>query len=255
MTKNKKLQKSIYKLMTNSSGFTLTELLVAVIMTGIFVAGVGSVLTNVLQARTDLEQESARRKTSSRALDFISKELKSAKNIQSSPSQPSDYSSPADIKSGSNDLVIVATIPQEAFEDSSGTFVPAVYSIATPNSDNNWRGPNIIYRWGPPFNEDGTYDETVDPSNWETAPLMDFVTDENQGDSKVASYTSESEYCKDDTDTILPNDPPTQGFYLCLDEDNNRTGEIVIRTQPNEELKKVKNVIQVTTKVFARSAD
>jgi len=244
MSKNKKLQKIIDQSITNSSGFTLTELLVAITITGILVAGGGSILTNVLQARADLEQESARRKASSRALDFISEEIKSASEIESSPSKPSDYSSPPD--SSSNELVIVANLPNLSQN--------VVYSIATPNNANPWRGPNIIYRWGPNETEnDGTYTYPNSPSEWETKPLIDFVTDGDQDDTKVDSYTSKSDYCKDSADTILANNPPTRGFYLCLNDGSNKTGEVVIRTQPDENLNDVENVIQVTTKVFARS--
>ena len=81
--KNQKLYKKILcNLSQKTSGFTLTELLVAIIITAILVTGTGVGLNTILQANDRSEQETLRRRQGNRALNYISEDIREASEIQ-----------------------------------------------------------------------------------------------------------------------------------------------------------------------------
>lgn len=218
------MKKLNHLLLKKSSGFTLIELLVAITMTSILVAGSSIGLTTILQKNAENERRIVRRQEASRALSFITEEIKMAQTISNDPEN--DAPSGSELPSGTSDkdTVLVLTIPD--FD------APVVYRVAKPASDSLWEGPRVIYRWGPDFKADGTYDT----SSWENNPLIDLVT---ASDEDNFSY-----YCNQSYTDKIPADSP-QGFYICLE--GNKVAEIVIRSSEGE--------IKTSRKAFARSAN
>lgn len=206
------LQKTNVKSSTVTSGFTLVELLAAVVIGGILVAGSTVGLTTILQGNADAKRETLARQNRSRALEFMAEEIKSASSIKRNP----------------KDGILVLKIPDVTH--------PITYDI-----DNNpnlpWQGPNAIVRNGPSFN-DGEYENPGKPKDWDNEILIDQITNEEEDQDFL------NENCDADTsdsDTIIPNDAPNDptGFYICLDADSNRVTEIFIRshlTDPDGEL-------------------
>ncbi|MDR9402968.1 MAG: prepilin-type N-terminal cleavage/methylation domain-containing protein [Halothece sp. Uz-M2-17] len=232
---NPKIVRTIIRnLSQNSSGFTLTELLAAIAITGILVAGSSVGLNVILQENAENEEEILQRQNANRALDFIAEEIKSAQEISNNPStvSPSNFGLPSNTSGGQK--ILALSIPD--FVD------PVIYTIAQPDSSIVWQGPRVIYRWGPNLNADGTYSDEGNSSGWQNRPLIDFVTD--QTDSNLPSYCSESGV------TQVPSSSPA-GFYICVEDDSDpstpsRVAEVVIRGESDSN-------VEVSMKAFARS--
>lgn len=208
----------------NSSGFTLTELLVAITMTGILVTGSTVGITTMMQRNTENERRVVRRQETNRALELIAEEIKMAETIANDPENEAPEASeiPSDMASN-EETILVLTIPDVAD--------PVVYRIAQPADSTVWEGPRVIYRWGPNFNSDGTYDL----SSWGNNPLVDRVAASNE--EEFSAYCNQTGVVQK-----IPDAP--QGFYLCLEGE--KVTEVVIRSSEGE--------IKTRMKAFARSA-
>ncbi len=151
---NKKFKKFLKKNQPNS-GFTLTELLTGLFMS-IFVTGaLGFGLYQIMSATAREKAKTDVRNEASRAVEFISDELRRAQTI--SPSSSSF--TPA----AGQTVVLALDIPGQSdsiiyyLEDSSG----------------NWQGPQVLYRWGPPLDSNGNYTE----NDWQNEALIDGIDD------------------------------------------------------------------------------
>lgn len=228
--------KEFYKLLKPqkaNSGFTLTELLVGLIMGSIVVGSMGFGLMQVLQATQSETSKSAARNEISRALDFISDEMRRARLIENNADN-------ADGEDGGGNLlfdvsgktVVFALEIPDITNDLDIDSNPATGTIASDNDDTtserivyylrtnsgtDWEGPQVLYRWGPPFDANGNYTEGA----WQHEALID-----NIDDTVVASP------CATSGGTVTPAPPasPT-GFYACLvDDDGDGVTEDVIDT-------------------------
>lgn len=209
-----------------NSGFTLTELLVAIVITGILVAGSSVGLNTILQKNARNERQTLRRQEINRALSFIAEETKMARNISNDPNNDIPEGSEISSSTASNaETILVLNIPSLA--DS------VVYRIAEPNTNSVWQGPRVVYRWGPNIKKEGNYSDPEDSSGWQNRLVVDFITD--------SAETNLSNYCNNEADTILP--PSQEGFYICLE--GNRTAEVVLRGSQED--------IKTRVKAFARS--
>lgn len=203
-----------------NSGFTLTELLVAIVITGILVAGSSIGLDTVLRRNARNERQTLRRQEINRALDFIAEEIKMAHSISTDPNNDVPEGSKISSSTASNQTpILVLTIPN--FDDK------VVYRIAEPTTSTVWQGPRVIYRWGPGFTSDGNYSNQEKSSSWQNRPLIDFISAEEGGSCESGN--------------IIPKSP--EGFYIC--RQGNRTVEIVIRNSEGS--------IKLRQKAFARS--
>lgn len=153
----------------NQKGFTLPELLVAAtISLGVVSLG-GFGLISILSSSQVANAQNERRTELNRSLEFISAEVREANTIEKDASVatlPSDFTLPA---GGENVLMLYP-------ENSSST--PIIYYIASPTG-NTWKGPKVVYRWGPQFNDDGTYQNFATPASWTAEPLIDAIEDTN----------------------------------------------------------------------------
>ena len=209
--KNKEFHKLLKKNKSKpNSGFTLTELLVGVIMSIFVIGALGFGLMQILRVTQKGNSETLVRNESSRALDFISDEMRRARAIEVDMATGSgsniesvapDYSLPT-----GGTVRLALQIP--------GVDQRVIYSVAPPESTSPWKGPNVIYRWGPDLTADGSYvtDSTkagrVDnPAGWTNEALVDGVSNED-----VTAVG-----CDIDGDG---NDEIYKGFFACVIDDD-----------------------------------
>lgn len=151
----------------NLKGFTLPELLIAAtISLGVVSLG-GFGLISILSSSRVANAQNERRIELNRSLEFVSAEVREANTIEkdaSAATLPSGFTLPAD---GENVLML--------YPDSSSS-TPIIYYVASP-TDNTWKGPKVVYRWGPQFNDDGTYQNLSTPASWTPEPLIDAIED------------------------------------------------------------------------------
>lgn len=215
--RNKEFLKLLKKNKSKSnSGFTLTELLIGLVMSTIVVAGLGWGLMQMLRTTATETTKVASRNETSRAFNFIADEVKAAQAIEVDSSllninnnDPTDSSGvaanyPPLVDSSSNPItpVLALQIP--------GVTQRVVYSVAPPQTS-TWNGPLVIYRWGPNLNADGSYSDSTNVANWTNEALVDGVSDEAQ--TTTCDVDGDG---TDDTVTYL-------GFYACV-EDNDGDG-------------------------------
>ena len=220
--KNKEFRKLLKKNKSNSnSGFTLTELLVGLVMSTIVVAGLGWGLMQMLRTTQTETSKVASRNETSRAFNFIADEVKAAQfmevNMSSTHLATVDNAATPDIN---EEVAPDFSLP------SGGTVrlalrVPGVsqriiYYVAPPQTA-TWNGPLVIYRWGPGLKADGSYidDPTsnlrVDnPAGWRREALIDGVSDE----------TLTAVGCDMDGDS---SDDTYEGFFACIVDDDGDT--------------------------------
>ena len=202
--RNKEFKKLLKKNKLNSnSGFTLTELLVGLFMSIFVIGALGFGLMSILRVTQKGNSETLVRNESSRALDFISDEMRSAQSIEVDMSDTnidalggSDYT---DKKKTGADVRLALNIPEV-------TGAPVVYSVA-PNIS-PWKGPLVIYRWGPNLRADGSYSDPTDTTDWRNQALVDGISDVDQ--------TVDCDNNGDGTDETITY----QGFFACLVDDD-----------------------------------
>lgn len=90
MLKTKLLQKYIDQLSKSSSGFTLTEVVVATIIISILTTGAVTALNNLLLARSRSQQRSQIASQLSRALDYINSDVRSGNRVWNEGNIPAD---------------------------------------------------------------------------------------------------------------------------------------------------------------------
>ncbi|MGK7937292.1 MAG: type II secretion system protein J [Xenococcaceae cyanobacterium] len=206
----------ILKWNKSSAGFTLIELIIASFISVIVIGAAGFGLMAMLRGNKTASIEADRRTEINRALEFISDEIRRAETIDTDPTpaftnakDDSSYSfDPEDSSSGKNNAqpILALNIP--------GVTAPVLYYISPPEST-AWQGPRVIYRFGPSYNNDGSYSNPTAPNNWVVEPLVARIDDDSSG-SLSASCPSGF--------TASPG-AAIQGFYACV-EDNGETAQI-----------------------------
>jgi prepilin-type N-terminal cleavage/methylation domain-containing protein len=164
------IQHKLFQPNTTTKGFTLPELLVAAaISLGVVTIG-GFGLVSILTSSQVANAQNERRIELNRSLDFISTEVRHAASLVkdvATESLPSAFtnSQPADAQP-----VLMLKLPANS--------TPIIYYVAS-SSGNTWLGPKVVYRWGPHFEDNGSYQDANTPSSWTHEPLIDRI--ENTG--------------------------------------------------------------------------
>ncbi|MEO1672902.1 MAG: prepilin-type N-terminal cleavage/methylation domain-containing protein, partial [Cyanobacteria bacterium J06631_2] len=138
--KNKEFYKLLKKSYSKSnSGFTLTELLVGIIMAGIVVGGLGWGLLQILRVTQVGTSKSKVRSETSRAFTFISDEMRRAQSLEVDPdaARTAINARPGVSIPTDGTAVLALNIPN----------IPekVIYYVADAPSDGVWRGPRVIY--------------------------------------------------------------------------------------------------------------
>lgn len=218
-------------------GFSLPELLIGALMTGLVVAGAGWGMVSMTTANTATAAEGERRTELNRAQEFMALEARQAERIFRDASEVevlSFFDPPsAEVDTDTVQRILMLKMP--------GVATPVLYYIAEPAADNTtWRGPNVVYRWGPAFDINGDYTNSDAPEDWEHEPLIDLI-------DNTASATN----C-DDGWTANPSNGAT-GFYACVDP-TGKLAEINYAGRINYALEQTDSY-SASSKAFARPSD
>lgn len=219
-------------------GLTLTEVLIGVVTAGIVVGGAGYGLAAITAANRTEDARVERRMEMSRALEFISDEIKSARGIARDPadvlgSQASNLSLP----SGAQALLVIST---------SRASQSIVYYLAAPPANSVWQGPQVLYRWGPDFDATGNYSNANTPAGWTARPLLDLIAN-----------TPTAAACRSDDQTQVPsNSADRRGFFVCIDTDGDSQQGRLASLQLSSNIAKViggNERLDLNTQAFARN--
>jgi prepilin-type N-terminal cleavage/methylation domain-containing protein len=215
-------------------GFTLVELLVALVITGIVISLTGSGLYTLMNANQRAQIETTDRLELEQALAFITDEIKMSKQVLTSLPvvDGTIHFQPA---SGSSRVKPILILSPSA---NSGLTHPIVYYIADPPNSSVWLGPRVIYRWGPTLLQNGNYsdgdshDLTALPPNSPVAyyneVLIDRISDRAATTANIACESSHSNAIPGVTDRL--------GFYACVAIDN-RSVKLWMYKQSNPSVK------------------
>ena len=223
--RNKEFLKLLKKNKSKSnSGFTLTELLVGVIMSTFVIGALGFGLMQVLRVTQEGNSATAARNEASRALEFITDELRRAQYVEVDTS----IAYLATIDNGATPNIDEEVAPTfNPLQDSAGNDIVPSLVLRLPNVDERiiytvapaldpWKGPLVIYRWGPNLNADGSYSNANNPGAWSSQALVDEVDDTTQNLDCDGDGTDEN----------------YQGFFACV-VDNDRDSFIENATDTN----------------------
>lgn len=229
----------------HSDGFTLVELMVAMLITSLVISATGFGLVTITNRDKREKAETQRRVELNRALDFIADEVRQAKPIAKDAS--ADLSTVAsNFSSSGKTPVLTLQIP--------GVSQRVIYYLGSSSSP--WLGPNVIYRWGPNFNADGTYSNPTTPANWTYQPLVDLIVNSTPNPNNDCP-AGDSATTADDW---KPNPAVASrtGFYTCIDP-SGRIADIHLRGKLVDAYGDTRKdntgndlPLEVSSKVFAR---
>ena len=198
--KNREFHKLLKRSRSKSnSGFTLTELLVGLIMGTIVVGGLGFGLVHLLRNTQTQTAFSEIRNDSSRALDFVSDEVRRAQSVKTTATGFTPATG--------QEVVLALDLPDLAND--------IVYYLQ-PNTGSNWEGPQVLYRWGPPLSATGEYTG----GTWQAEALIDGIDNTTLATSAIQCDTNPiSAANPTDGGQIVSPAAPT-GFYACIQDDD-----------------------------------
>jgi type II secretory pathway pseudopilin PulG len=129
-----------------SVGYTLTELLVAASLTSVLVSGAGYGLFSATKSKNEGSYEVERRTEINRALDFIATEIKLSKTIDTETAS-SGFDISLDDTQGEK-VILALELPDNR---------KIIYYTKNSITGSPWIGPKLVYRWGPPIDDNGQY--------------------------------------------------------------------------------------------------
>jgi type II secretory pathway pseudopilin PulG len=192
--KNKEFYKLLKKNNLNSnSGFTLIELLVGLMMSIFVIGALGFGLMTVLQANQSESSKVKARNENSRALDFISDEVRRARTIETDAT-----SAGTGFTASGKTIVLALDLPEISSSANVATRGRIMYYLKSTDLG-NWKGPQVLYRWGPPLAADGSYGT----GSWQEEALIDGINN-----------TTVTSPCTASGGTVTPATPT--GFYACI---------------------------------------
>ena len=246
----------------SSAGFTLIELLVASIIGVIIIGGAGFGLSQVLKASKDGNAAADRRAEVARAYDFISDEIRRAElvepNLDPTNTNPTLNPTRDPNFTQTGTVVLSLKIPEiyNSFDDpdplnnldsdnDDTNDTRVVYYVSTPPPNSVWKGPRVLYRWGPPLNASGNYSprSNANNANWVAQPLIDEISGNNITLNCEGATTPSTD---DDWTASV-----AAGFGACIDP-NNKTAQLYIDGDIKKALEQT-DTYKSNTKTFARA--
>ncbi|MDJ0600139.1 MAG: hypothetical protein QNJ37_15020 [Crocosphaera sp.] len=220
----------IIKNNNRNTGATLIEILLGSALMSFVVSMAGWGLVHILSLEQKASAKSTIQFNSNRALEFITEEIKQGRRIESDAvaalSEAPDFTLP----NGAEPIIVlqVPDLPQRI-----------IYYIKP--AENVWKGPHVIERWGPSFNNEGQYDlaEINNPQNWQSQVLIDSI--DNTGKTPDCSPGWQPS-----------NINSTEGFNACVNSEEKLVKLTLATTVDNKTWHKEMNY-QVETMAFARS--
>lgn len=219
------------------AGFTLMELLLALVITGIVISLAGSGLYALMNANQRSQNETSERIELERAVAFMTDEIKMSQQIMTSIPTESKGDKIFNSASGSSFVQVVLVLKPAA---NSGLTNPIIYYLADPPNESVWLGPRVIYRWGPTLLQNGNYSNGDGSEIAKTKPnkpveyfnevvvdrLSDLVID-------AAKINCGSGYNYLDVNGKAKD---SSGFYACISPDQ-KSAKFWIYKQPNSSAK------------------
>lgn len=208
---NKKIRKFLKKNQPNS-GFTLTELLTGLFMSAFVTGALGFGLIQILRTTSSEQAKSSARRDTSRAIEFISDEVRRARTIEPDASNANLPGTPGPIPAGST-IVLALDIPEISDDadtvnnlgvDADVATTERVVYYLTSNAGTNWQGPQVLFRYGPPLDANGNYTT----ANWGNEALIDGIDNNPIAASPCTGG--------DTLNPPLASNP--SGFYTCLND-------------------------------------
>jgi hypothetical protein len=213
-------KKMIEKSTKNASirGVSLTEVLFATALTGVVIAAAGYGVSSLVSSSNAASARSDRRAEQNRSLDFMSAEIREStgivKDAQSAAAPSGGTGSTAftftPLGTGATKVLMVNTVATGA--------TPIVYYTATP-ATGSWKGPRVVYRWGPTFDNRGNYTNASSPDTWTHEVLIDNIAAASTATQILGGIPGTGRVCTNTTDN--PSNGGTyngdSGFNACVD--------------------------------------
>ena len=204
------------------SGFTLIELITGLVMSVIVVGILGFGVVQVLRLTQEEGSQSQARSQTTRAMDFITDEIRKASEIQNF----ADNTNTVGFNGTGKKVVLALNVPEingNLDPDGDGELFGADNDLTTPerivfylkSADlGSWEGPQVLYRYGPPIDQDGNYTD----GDWVEQALIDKIDDSVVSDSVSANICPTGTNA-DDRQALSPATSPS-GFYACIQYGN-----------------------------------
>jgi prepilin-type N-terminal cleavage/methylation domain-containing protein len=222
--KNKKLSKLLKKNKPNS-GFTLYELLVGLVISGVVIGALGFGLITLLNKSQTGNSKTKARNETARAMEFISEEIKRSKKIETNVTLAS-LNTDDDSATPDDETIAPSYTPPTGGTPVLALQIPnvderVIYSIAPPGTSSPWKGPLVVYRWGPNLTADGDYSDPDDVTDWSNEPLIDEVDITALASSPCITG-----------ETLVPSSTSAKtGFHACvISNDNTNTARLFLNT-------------------------
>jgi len=213
-------------------GFTLVELLVALVITGIVISLTGTGLYALMNANQRSQIETTDRLELEQALAFMTDEIKMSQQVMTNiPSDATGFN-PA---SGATAIQIILVLKPAP---SSKLTKPIIYYLADPPNRSVWLGPRVIYRWGPTLLQNGNYSDgdgndvarilPGSPIEYSNEVLVDRISDRVTASANIA--------CESSYNYAVPAATARKGFYACI-APAKKSVKIWMYKQPNSSAK------------------
>jgi hypothetical protein len=157
---------------SSENGFTLADLMIGACLTVLVAAGGGTAVASMVDSSTTANARSERRVEMNRALDFVTTEVNRAESLVQNPASVTLPSTFTAKYASISDEIETSTVSPVLMLKLPGSSENVIYFTATPKSG-TWKGPKVLYRWGPEFSSNGTYVNSATPSGWKTLALLD----------------------------------------------------------------------------------
>ncbi|PZD72971.1 hypothetical protein C1752_02696 [Acaryochloris thomasi RCC1774] len=154
----------------SEKGFSLPSLLLGSAVTLMMVATGGYGVARMIDVSTTANAKSERRVELDRALAFFEDETRASQSIIQDVSAISNV--PAEFTPETT--IGVANVQRVLMLQMAEATEPVIYYLADP-ADDTWKGPKVIYRWGPDLNDAGAYTNAANPGSWSHQPLIDKI--------------------------------------------------------------------------------
>ena len=191
-------------------GFTLVELLVALVITGIVISLTGTGLYALMNANQRSQIETTDRLELEQALAFMTDEIKMSQQVMTNIPHDATNFNPV---SGVIQIILVLNPAP-----SSKLTKPIIYYLADPPNSSVWLGPRVIYRWGPTLLQNGNYSDGDGkdvagilpgaPIEYFNEVLVDRISDRITASANIA--------CESSYNYAVPAVTVRQGFYACI---------------------------------------
>jgi hypothetical protein len=173
----KKSLQILAKIATKSkknAGITQLEMLLTGLFTAIVFSAAGNGLASIMKTQTQINHAIDRRIEVNRALDFMSEESRQARTIEIAGNGTDGTVTLASVAptfagtiSGYDYTVLLLELPDVSER--------VIYYLETPGENSVWRGPKVVYRWGPTLDAGGNYTNPHNPATWTSEPLIDQI--------------------------------------------------------------------------------